>query len=327
MLSLKSIVSLLLVACGTALPGSAIPIAQWAGDDGKSNAGLPQPAASQAGLTAPGQDDGPPAGSAGGMPQQDTSDYPPPDRRRYQHGLGLPAQYRWRLPYGYSSSSGQYRLLAPATESWAPPGLVIPLTLETALSSRSSRDGDHVAASVCRNVALEGCGYIPAGTQVTGRVTEAKGAGFMLHQGSLSLCFDRMQFPDGRTFPISAHMLGGMGEVGDGDIPYSDVHGSQGWRQRMEQMGVESAVGNVVEGGAGLSGFVEGGGYNLLRGGNPLYGLSALTSGTTVMGLFQVAGGLLRHGRNVIVPAGTQFQIRLDSGLTVAGFAGQAGPG
>jgi hypothetical protein len=220
-------------------------------------------------------------------------------------------------PYG-SPTPDHYPRVVPTTESaYAPPGLVLPLVLMTALSSRGTKAGDHISASLERNVPLQGNGYLPSGTVIQGHVVDSKSAGFMLHEGELGISWDSLKLPDGRQFPVSAHLLGGLGNVGDGNIPYSDVHGGEGWRQRAEQMGVSGAIGNVVEGGAGLGSFVEGGAGMGIWGHGNLYALGGLASGTTVMGLFNLAGGLLRRGHNIIVPSGSQFQIRLDSGLTI----------
>lgn len=196
---------------------------------------------------------------------------------------------------------------ATAQGSYAAPGLVIPLVLITSLSSHGERKGTPVRASVSRGVPLQGNGQIPSGAIVSGHVTEAKRNGFLERGGSLSIIFDQLTLPDGRTFPLNAHLLGGLGDVGYGDLAYSDTHDSLSSRQRLENMGVSAEMGTVGGGAIGLAAA-------------PVYGANfvrGLGSATSIVGAANVLGGMLRRGHNVIVPSGVQFQIQLDAPIRI----------
>jgi hypothetical protein len=194
--------------------------------------------------------------------------------------------------------------------SYAATGLVIPLVLITSLSSHGERKGTPVRASVSRGVALQGNGQIPAGSIVSGHVTESKGNGFLERGGSLSIIFDQLTLPDGRALAINAHLLGGLGAVGYGNLAYSDTHDSLSSRQRLENMGVSAEIGTVGGGAVGLAAA-------------PVYGANfvrGLGSATSIVGAANVLGGMLRRGHNVIVPSGVQFQIQLDTPLRIGPF-------
>lgn len=205
------------------------------------------------------------------------------------------------------SSDGRPQSRAAAQGSYAAPGLVIPLVLITSLSSHGQRKGTPVRASVSRAVPLQGDGQIPSGTIVSGHVTEAKGNGFLERGGSLSIIFDQLTLPDSRTFPLNAHLLGGLGDVGYGNLAYSDTHDSLSSRQRLENMGVSAEMGTVGGGAIGLAAA-------------PVYGANfvrGIGSATSIVGAANVLGGMLRRGHNVIVPSGVQFQIQLDAPIRI----------
>lgn len=194
-----------------------------------------------------------------------------------------------------------------ASTGYAPPGLVIPLVLITSLSSHGAKEGDPVRASVAKNIPMQGNAYIPSGSIVSGKVTQAKGNGFLEHSGSLSITFDEITLPDGRKFPLAAHLLGGLGDVGYGNVSYADTHGGLSTHERMENMGITAALGSAGEGGIGLV-TAPVMGANFVRG---------LGSATSIVGAASVLGSMFRRGRNVVVLSGMQFQIQLDTALKI----------
>lgn len=248
--------------------------------------------------------DGAPPDSSGGKYYA----YWPPGARHY---VLVPRGSYPAPPYSSDGSPtypSPYGPMFPQSGTgYAPPGLTLPLVLVTAISSRSSKDGDPVEASVARNVPLQGCGYVPAGSILSGRVTQTKRAGFMEKGGGLGVTFGELKLPDGRSFPVSGHLLGGLGAVGDGAIPYTDTHGSIGWMNRMENMGVTPTLSQVVAGVGTIP-------FNYPLGANYL---TAFSSPSNFLGLVNLAGGLLRKGHDVIVPSGANFQFQLDTALTI----------
>lgn len=243
----------------------------------------------------------PPADGAGGsnnqMPSQSYGQQNPNDSNRPNNQSPQTDNHAYNRPPARNAVQGNY----------AAAGLVIPLVLITSLSSHGERKGTPVRASVSRAVALQGNGQIPSGSIVSGHVTESKGNGFLERGGSLSIIFDQLTLPDGRAFALNAHLLGGLGEVGYGNLAYSDTHDSLSSRQRLENMGVSAEMGTVGGGAIGLAAA-------------PVYGANfvrGLGSATSIVGAANVLGGMLRRGHNIIVPSGVQFQIQLDTPLRI----------
>lgn len=264
-----------------------------------------QPAASQSG-----QNNSQPAWRAA-----NSGHFSVPPRNWYRYnplsGNGSPdADSRDTGSGGYSPGNSYWEARS-VPYGYAPPGMIIPLVLITGLSSRGARDGDPVRASVDRNITLEGNSYIPAGSIVSGKVTAAKGSGFFQRGGTLSIIFNELRQPNGQSYGLSAHLLGGLGNVGYGNISYADAHGGVSTRRRLESMGVTEELGNVGEAGIGLAAA-------------PIYGTNfvrGLGSAASITGAADVLGGLLRRGRNVMVSSGMRFQIQLDSPLQIGAAA------
>src|SRR5712692_4087001 len=94
-----------------------------------------------------------------------------------------------------------FALSIPASARWTvtiPVGTVIPLRMDTYLSSETSRVGDRFMATVSRDVAVNGILALPAGTKVEGRVTGAAPA-TRSRAGTIAVAFDRIRFVDGSS--------------------------------------------------------------------------------------------------------------------------------
>jgi hypothetical protein len=73
-----------------------------------------------------------------------------------------------------------------------PEGTSLPVTLETSLSSATSKAGDLVVARVSRDVLVGNRVVVPADTEVRGRVTAAVRSGKVKGRARLAVSFDRL---------------------------------------------------------------------------------------------------------------------------------------
>lgn len=81
-----------------------------------------------------------------------------------------------------------------------PTGTVLPLTLRTAVGSDTSNVEDAVRATLRRDVSVNGVEVLPAGTAVTGHVTNADRAARVKGRATVAFRFTRMDVPgDGTT--------------------------------------------------------------------------------------------------------------------------------
>lgn len=186
-----------------------------------------------------------------------------------------------------------------------PQGLMIPIDLRTAISTQVAKEGDFIEATVNQNVPLNGTGYLPAGTVISGEVTEAKAGRRLSRSGSLSIAFNNLRLPSGASFPMRAHLVGSIGR-------YKDVNGverGEGWKAKLGQFALRGGAGAGLGAalGTGLGAIVDGGG----GAGTGAWAGAAFGGGLGAMDM------LLRKGRDVIIPSGTQMQLQMDQPLSL----------
>jgi len=203
--------------------------------------------------------------------------------------------------------------------AYAPAGQIIPITLATSIATNVARAGDLIQANITQNVIL-GDSTIPAGSVVIGQVTEAEAGRRLTRSGDLQIKFNRIRTPDGTETPITAHLSGKINKL-------REVGGDQDDRFRGE--GMSNKVGSVAfrgllgtGGGAALGtavGAIAGGGHGA--------GMGAW-SGAAIGGGLGVADSLLlRKGKDVTIPSGTQMNLQLDAPVSVAGVVPSGGYG
>ncbi len=130
---------------------------------------------------------------------------------------------------------------------------------------------------------MEGLEPIPAGSVVSGEVTNAEQAGRVGGKAKLTLAFRKIELPDGKSYPISALPLNLEGEgTAKGDI--------------------EKVVGGAV--GGGILGGVLGGKKGAGKG---------AAAGTIAGGIFAVA----TRGNDIVFDPGKEIKVTLDAALTV----------
>ncbi len=193
-----------------------------------------------------------------------------------------------------------------AAPAWAyqavtvPVGTIVPLKMDTYLSSSNSRVGDRFTATVFQDVLVNGYVVIPDNSKVEGHVTGVNESERVSRAGTIAIGFDRLIIRDGRTVPV------------DGSLTSLNEES----RRRLEDIGDEDNVGGgdrtkravvFIGGGAGagaLIGAIAGGGKGAAVGA----GLGA------VLGTL---GVLLTKGDKAEVQPGTEFGMRVERAFTV----------
>lgn len=237
------------------------------------------------------------------QPQQQQQPYTPYGGQP-QYGNGGQPQYGQPAAYGNAT----YR---QGRVTYAPAGLVIPISLSSGISTQVAKAGDVIQASVSQTVML-GDSMIPAGSVVMGTITDAEAGRMLGRSGSLGVKFNRLRTPDGIETPISAHLVGGIGKYTDGNG--DEVVKGETWKGKVVQAGVRGAIGAGTGAALGTAvGAIAGGGRGVGKG---------AWSGTAIGGTVGVAQSLLlRKGKDVNVQAGTAMQIQLDAPVSIAGAA------
>jgi len=223
-----------------------------------------------------------------------------------------PAPYQQQAPYG--QPQGGYR---QGRITYAPAGLVIPISLSSGIATQVAKAGDLIQASVSQTVML-GDSTIPAGSTIVGTITEAKGGTYLGRAGSLDIKFNRLRTPDGTETPIAAHLIGGIGKYTGTGTDDTTIKGET-WKTKLGQAAIRGGIGAGTGAALGTAvGAIAGGGRGVGKG---------AWSGTAIGGTVGVAQSvLLRKGKDVLIPAGTAMQLQLDAPVTVAGAGSQQNP-
>jgi hypothetical protein len=93
--------------------------------------------------------------------------------------------------------------VAKFREFTAPEGTPLKITLETSVSSETSRAGDEIEGRLAEAVRIDDVEVMPVGSVLRGTVTGAQSAGKVKGRASLALHFDGMEIRQER-YPISA---------------------------------------------------------------------------------------------------------------------------
>jgi hypothetical protein len=102
----------------------------------------------------------------------------------------------------------------PAAKIMVPAGTHIPLVLHNAVSTRSARPGDPVYFETLFPVMIDGKVVIPAGSYVSGEVTESKRPGRVKGRGELMIKLTTMILPNAYMVNLNA-VPGGVGTGGN----------------------------------------------------------------------------------------------------------------
>jgi len=195
--------------------------------------------------------------------------------------------------------------------AYAPVGQIIPVTLNTSIATQVARTGDLIEATVSHNVTI-GDSVIPSGSRVIGQVTEAKAGGRLTRSGELQIKFNRLRMPDGSESPISAHIVGTIGKYAEVGGDQSDEFKGETTKNKLGSVAFRGLLG--AGGGAALGtavGAIAGGGHGA--------GMGAWSGAAIGGGLGAADSLILRKGKDVTVPSGTNLQLELDSAVAISG--------
>ncbi|HWN98532.1 MAG TPA: peptidoglycan-binding protein [Blastocatellia bacterium] len=134
-----------------------------------------------------------------------------------------------------------------------PVGTIIPLRMETHLSSTSSREGDAFAATVSRPVVVDGRVAVPQNARVEGHVAAVTPGERGRRAGSIAVAFDRIVTPNGNSVPVDGSLTT-LSEDGrrklEQDIRYQDRTGGSSNRARPAVVFIGAGAIGLAGGGA-----------------------------------------------------------------------------
>ncbi len=229
---------------------------------------------------------------------------------------------------GYASAedpSPRYSFMRPphgwfyprAQSSTVPSGLVLPISLDTSISTQAAKPGDYIQAHISQNITLGGAGYLPGGTVVTGTVIASKAGRRGERSGSETIAFTQFRLPNGLLIPISAHLVG---DIANYKNPGNDTFAGEGLGTKVLNLGLRTSasagMGAVL--GMGIGGISDG-----ARG----LGSGAWSGMAMGAGVGALESLVWRRGRDVLVHAGTQMQLQLDEPVEIPSPSRGAGPG
>jgi hypothetical protein len=173
------------------------------------------------------------------------------------------------------SSGGFLSALRPSAIT-IPEGATLPLVLETAMSSATSRAGDRVVARLAEDVRVGDKVVVPAGSEVRGRVTAAVPSGRVKTRARLAFAFDTLVL-DGKEHAIGTRPF---------DIAAGDTHNKDAATVGIGA-GAGAIVGAIANGGKGA-------------------GIGALIGGAAGTGVV-----LVNTGKEVALGSGARVTVRL----------------
>jgi len=196
------------------------------------------------------------------------------------------------------------RQVAPSGggQGQVPAGTEIHASLDTPLSTKTSKPGDRFTATVAQPVRGNNGVVVPAGSRIEGEVSESeegKAVAVLRGKGRLNLRFRDVVLPNGQSLPLTATLVSVHSTNGK-DSKNADQEGQveSGTRGRdvAKDVGIGAGIGTIA-------GLIFGG---------PLKGLA----------IGAMAGGgyvLATKGKDVNLPAQTGMILKLDQPLVATG--------
>lgn len=196
-----------------------------------------------------------------------------------------------------------------------PEGTVIQLKIHEPISSKLSDVGDEVITTVKKDVEVDGVVLLPAGTEVIGRITAAKGAKRPFKGGMLHISFDRVRFDDGSIKKIAAIVQSATDFARDEKIKSNSEGTLKGTKSGGDVLrGASTAIG--ISSAAAMIIILAGrdGGYSGFGSG---IGGGSAAAAAGVLGGGIITGILLTKGKEVRLDSGAIVRLRLERPLSV----------
>jgi len=162
-----------------------------------------------------------------------------------------------------------------------PAGTVLPVTFETGVSSATSRPEEKVLARLREDVKV-GTTTLPAGSELRGHVQSVRRSGKVKGRAYLSLSFTQLT-AGGKTYPILSNRISLLAPT---------THGRDA---------------EVIGGGAGAGALV----------GAIVDGKEGAAKGAVVGGAAGTGAVLVTRGKEVAIPAGSRWRVRLARALVL----------
>ena len=196
-------------------------------------------------------------------------------------------------PSAAAVASAAERLVIPA-------GTRVPLSLQYAISTKGTREGDAVYAQTTFPIAINDRLLVPAGTYVQGRISHIQRGGHVKGRAEVLMHFTSLVYPSGYTV-----MLPGSIENSSG-VDRTSVKDKEGTIREDSDAGEKA--GKVAS--AAGTGAVIGGLSNGLKGG--LIGAGA-------GGAVGMAIATLSRGKDIQMMAGTTFEMVIEREVALDG--------
>jgi hypothetical protein len=162
---------------------------------------------------------------------------------------------------------------APKVAPRVPVGTQLKIRLEETLDSKSAKDGDQFTATVLTPAKF-------ADSTVTGHIAQVKQSGKIKGKSSLSLVFDRIQYPSGEIAPFGAQVVRVYGEKSVKDVDEEgNVKGGSQTKDTAVRTGGGAALGAII---GGVAGGGKGAAIGAAVGGGAGFGSVFLGSGNRV---------------------------------------------
>ncbi|HEX8745964.1 MAG TPA: hypothetical protein VF717_02130 [Pyrinomonadaceae bacterium] len=175
-------------------------------------------------------------------------------------------------------------------------GQVIQVRMNEQISSETARIGDRFTTTVMVPIYARGVEVVPAGSTITGRVTNVKRAQRRSKAGWIQVAFVSLQLPNGMTRAINGSLTALENETASFDEE-GQVTGRGSTKRNVVFIGGGAATGALI-------GAIAGGGTGAGIGAGIGAGLG-------------VAGAYLSKGKEAVVKPGTEFGVILNQSVSL----------
>ncbi|HKO99855.1 MAG TPA: hypothetical protein VJU86_22965 [Pyrinomonadaceae bacterium] len=175
-------------------------------------------------------------------------------------------------------------------------GQVINVRMNQSITSETARVGDQFTTTVMVPIYASGVEVIPAGSEITGRVTSVNRPERKSKPGSIGVHFVSLRLPTGIARAINGDLVENMDEEVNFDNE-GDVKGRSATKRNVVFIGGGAATGALI---GAIAGGGKGAGIGALLGG----GLGA-------------AGAVFSKGHEAVVKSGTEFGVVLNQTLSL----------
>ncbi|MBD0369852.1 MAG: hypothetical protein ICV60_03295 [Pyrinomonadaceae bacterium] len=177
-----------------------------------------------------------------------------------------------------------------------PAGQVVQVRMNEQISSETARIGDRFTTTTVIPIYVRGVEVIPAGSTITGRVTNVKRAQRKSKAGWIQVAFVSLQLPNGTTRAINGSLTALQNETATYDEE-GQVTGRGSTKRNVVFIGGGAATGALI-------GAIAGGGKGAGIGAGIGAGLG-------------VAGAYFSKGKEAVVKPGTEFGIILNQSVAL----------